>query len=78
MIIKVVVLGVAALFLSLTLKKLNVQAALVLLIATGVVILLLMHNEIFEIVTALKRLASRSNIPDNYIKLIINTVFSLE
>ena len=74
MIIKIVVLGFSAMFLTLALKRVNVPAANVVVIATGVVILMLMHNEICEIVTMLKKLAERSNMPDGYIKLIIKVI----
>lgn len=74
MIIKISVLGFAAMFLALTLKKANVQAATILIISSGLVILTLMHNQIYEIVTILKDLSSKSNIPGGYVKIILKAI----
>ncbi len=74
MIIKISLLGITAAILALTLKKINIQASVMIIITAGIMILFMTYNDLANIVVAFKMLVNSSGIPSNYIALIVKVI----
>lgn len=74
MIYKIIAIGLAAVFLSITIKKVNQQASLVISILAGTVILLIIMPYFKQLVESIMDFSARNNIPNQYIKLLIKVI----
>lgn len=74
MIIKISLLGITAAILALTLKKINIQASVMIIITAGIMILFMTYNDLANIVVSFKMLVNSSGIPSDYIALIVKVI----
>ncbi|MBO7209183.1 MAG: stage III sporulation protein AD [Clostridia bacterium] len=74
MIYKIMGIGLIAVFLSLTTKKISKEAASLVSILAGIIIVILLLPYIREITENLQNFSADNNIPNNYIKLLIKVL----
>ncbi|MBQ2754997.1 MAG: stage III sporulation protein AD [Clostridia bacterium] len=74
MIFKILGIGLVSVFLSLSVKKTNKEAASVVSIVSGVLTVILLMPYIREIINNLESFSAKNNIPENYIKLLIKVL----